>query len=416
METIKDFFDNIKKKECPKLEPSVCESEYLEDFYENCVRKTLPQKEVVIHWHNLLKRYINDPEAVFFARRYASTKKKGEWDIRRGFLTVFNNIKLVYVDNFFAHYFYAMAINGFKPDYDDFKQFVLNREIPYGYSVVSLEKEHQAYHKGATYPLNKNGWKHSHVFSANQNDYNFNYKEIVQDVFPMGEYGDFKVQGDSNYPYRKVDGSINEDYVKIIKAHFLRVVHPINYFLTPKVNLQSSSMGIKDVGEYPGMIALMKQKLYDLYGNIFTEYQEMIMAPADNPYIGLQYGKDLKKTSSKATEHMVTKTTKKRASSKGSVVSKPRSGKSKFTPEQIAHCINAYLFDKMSFRNIEQTYLGIPKRANGGGFVAKNILNSMDINSSTQKLFYGKSIAEAIAIATEPLKTTLKWMETYLKP
>ena len=309
-----------------------------------------------------------------------------------------------------------MAINGFKPDYDDFKQFVLNREIPYGYSVVSLEKEHQAYHKGATYPLNKNGWKHSHVFSANQNDYNFNYKEIVQDVFPMGEYGDFKVQGDSNYPYRKVDGSINEDYVKIIKAHFLRVVHPINYFLTPKVNLQSSSMGIKDVGEYPGMIALMKQKLYDLYGNIFTEYQEMIMAPADNPYIGLQYEKDLKKTSSKATEHMVTKTTKKRASSKGSVVSKPRSGKSKFTPEQIAHCINAYLFDKMSFRNIEQTYLGIPKRANGGGFVAKNILNSMDINSSTQKLFYGKSIAEAIAIATEPLKTTLKWMETYLKP
>ena len=53
METIKDFFDNIKKKECPKLEPSVCESEYLEDFDEDCVRKTLPQKEVVMQWHNL---------------------------------------------------------------------------------------------------------------------------------------------------------------------------------------------------------------------------------------------------------------------------------------------------------------------------------------------------------------------------
>ena len=138
METIKDFFANIKEKECPKLEPSVCESEYLEDFYKKCVCKTLPNVKVVKDWHELLKTYINDSNAVFFARRYASTKKEGKWDIRRGFLTVFNNIKLVYVDNFFAHYFYAMAINGFTPDYDDFKKFVLNREIPYGYSVVSL--------------------------------------------------------------------------------------------------------------------------------------------------------------------------------------------------------------------------------------------------------------------------------------
>ena len=87
-----------------------------------------------------------------------------------------------------------------------------------------------------------------------------------------------------------------------------------------------------------------------------------------------------------------------------------------FTSIQIANSIKAYLFDGMSFRSIEQRCLGMPKRANGGGFVAKKLLNGKDINSSKKKLFYGKTITEAIAMASEPLKTTLKWMETYLKP
>ena len=33
-----------------------------------------------------------------------------------------------------------------------------------------------------------------------------------------------------------------------------------------------------------------------------------------------------------------------------------------------------------------------------------------------KKQFYGKTITEAIGLATEPLKSTLKWMETNLNP
>ena len=106
--TIADFFANIKKCKCPILTNSACYSDSIQDFYNNCVKNTMPQPHVVKGWHELLKRYIEDPEAIFFIRRYSSTKDKaGNWDIRRGFLTVYDNIKYVFVDNFFAHYFYA---------------------------------------------------------------------------------------------------------------------------------------------------------------------------------------------------------------------------------------------------------------------------------------------------------------------
>ena len=87
-----------------------------------------------------------------------------------------------------------------------------------------------------------------------------------------------------------------------------------------------------------------------------------------------------------------------------------------FTSIQIANSIKAYLFDGMSFRSIEHMCLGMPRRANGGGFVAKKLLNGKGINSSNKKHFYGKTIAQAIAMASEPMKTTLVWMGTHLRP
>lgn len=87
-----------------------------------------------------------------------------------------------------------------------------------------------------------------------------------------------------------------------------------------------------------------------------------------------------------------------------------------FTSIQIANSIKAYLFDGMSFRSIEQMCLGMPRRANGGGFVAKELLEGKGIKSSKKKFFYGRTIDEAIAMASGPMKTTLIWMKTHLKP
>lgn len=417
---IKNFFTGITKSYCPVLSGSVCESSSVHEFYEQCIKNNLPDVGVVKGWHELLKRYIDDPEAVFFIRKYSSTKDKysKDWNIRRGFLTVCDNVKYVFVDNFFAQYFYAMAINGFVPDYDDFKQFILHREMPYGYSVTSEEIDHQAYKKGPTYPLNRNGWKLSHVFSANGADYNFDYKKVSPILFPIGEYVDFKKQGGSSYPYRKIDISISEDDIKRLKAHFLRVVHPLNYFLTPKTKLQNSSVGVKDIGEYPEMIAYMKYKLTRRYGSIFTEYMDMIMAPGivfSFSFIGLKYGFGLSPVTVKPTSTSATR----KAGSKPTMVGLkkvriPKAKSLRYTDNQVANSIKAYLFEGMSFRAIEYTYLGMPKRANGGGWAAKALLEGRGIDSSMKKMFDNKTVADAISVSKEPMKTTLKWMETNL--
>jgi hypothetical protein len=418
--SIEDFFNNINERECPELNINVCESKSIEDFFNMSIKATLPEIEIVKQWHELLKKYISDPEAVLFIRRYASNKdKNGNWDIRRGFLTIFNNIKIVYVDNYFAQYFYAMAYNKFVPEYNDFKQFIQNRKIPCGYRDTEKEREHQAYKKGPIYPLNDNGWKLSHVFSANQNDYTFNYKEIASEIFPKGEYINFtKINGES-YPYRKIDENVLEENLIKIKAHFMRVVHPINHFLTPMRKFQNSTIGIKDIGEHPEMLKYIKYKLNEDYGSIFTEYLKIIMANDSillpkNHNIDLSYGKNLIKSCSINTEHKTIKPTTKSTSSIDRINSSPTSCKTNsFTDEQIANSIKAYIFDGLSFRVIERECLKISKevKVRGGGFVAKKLLNGKGIDKSMKKLFYNKSISEAISLANESLKPILAWLE-----
>ena len=393
--TIAEFFAGISKSKCPVLTNKLCKANSVPEFYDKCIKANLPDVEVVKGWHELLKKFIEDEDAIFFVRRYVSGKDKaGIWDIRRGFLTVYDNVKYVFVDNFFAQYFYAMAINGFVPEYNDFKRFVLDREIPYGYSVVSQELGHQAFKKGPVYPLNRNGWKLSHVFSANGKDYNYDYKSTVSTLFPKGEYSDYISQKGSTYPYRKIELHVSDEDIKKIKAHFLRVVHPLNYFLTPKIKYQYSTAGIHDIGEYSEMIDFMKFKLAKRYGSVYTEYLEMIMAPgviSSFSYIGLTFGFGLGKIGSiavKPTSKGATpKAPLKPATTSHKSTSKPRAKRILFTDKQIANSIKAYLFEGLSFRVIEYTHLGMPKRTNGGGWAAKNLLESRNLDSSMKKMF-----------------------------
>lgn len=417
--TISDFFASISKCKCPVLTDGSALT--IEDFFYDCIKPNLPEVGIVQGWHELLKTYINDPEAVFFIRRYASGKDKdNNWDIRRGFLTVYDNIKFVYVDNFFAQFFYAMAYNHFVPDYPDFKEYVLDRKIPYGYSAVSAELKHQAYKRGPSYPLNRKGWKLSHVFSANQNDYIFDYKSAAATLFPKGVYSEFRKQRGFEYPFRLMKQAVSVEDSKRITAHFLRVVHPINHFLTPMTKFQSSAMRIKDIGEYPEMLAFMKDKLEELYGSIFHEYLEMILAPKFSSYhrtlIELQYGMGLtasscpmsvkpkvKSTPSKKTRYSATKSGP-----------KPCSGSVLYPSNVVANCIRAYLFDGYSFRDVENEILGLEYREDGGGWIAKRLLNGRGIDASMKKIYKGKTIPDAISLAKEPLKSTLIWMNEHL--
>lgn len=313
MSDIEDFFSNISNKECPKLEANTCKT--IEDLYSQLESmKCFPDEDIIEKWDCLLKEYIECTDAVFFIRRYASGKKDGKWDTRRGLLTEvkYNDksvLRYVFVDNFFAQYFFAMAYNKFVPELEEFRNFIRDKNMPYGYLETSEEKPYQTYHKGNSYPLGKNGWKLSHVYSANENDYNFNYEAEKNTLFPKGEYSDW-----NNKKIRTLEQKLSDDEKRKVKAHFLRVVHPINYFLTPKCDLQTSKMGIKDIGEYPPMIEYRKNRIMssDKLKDIFKEYQELIMANDCDPDLGhrdIELSYYVEKKSSKATSKNSSKTT-----------------------------------------------------------------------------------------------------------
>lgn len=116
---ILDFLNNIKHSKLTKLENKTYDT--IQEYYDECLSKYLPSEETIKGWDDILKRYLSEDKKVFFIRKYETAKEK-RWDlIRRGFLTEHsNNISYVYCDNFFAQYFYAMAIEDFVPEYVDF--------------------------------------------------------------------------------------------------------------------------------------------------------------------------------------------------------------------------------------------------------------------------------------------------------
>ena len=79
------FLDNINEFNVPKLPHGKANS--IKELYESLIENNLPKKETIENWHRLLLKYIQQEDAIFFIRRYASAPNK-DWNlIRRGFLT-----------------------------------------------------------------------------------------------------------------------------------------------------------------------------------------------------------------------------------------------------------------------------------------------------------------------------------------
>lgn len=276
--SIADFFHNIRRQECPEL-PSGTDNN-IEGFFNNCIRHTLPNVETIIAWNALLDRYVKDPEAIFFVRRNACGRDaQGNWNIRRGFLTKHaDGFQYVFVDNSFSMFFYSMAINNYVPEYEDFKQFILSRQIRCGSFAISMERKHRAFKTGSAPVINSKGWKLSHIFSAN-GDYDFDYAHDIEKICPLGTYDEFVPHDGSDYPYRYFDYNLSDEDKSKIKAHFLRVVHPINYFLSPQykgVNKSHLFEEGSDIGEYGPLLNYCKKYLQEVYGQLFVDYENRI--------------------------------------------------------------------------------------------------------------------------------------------
>lgn len=400
------FFDNINEFKVPKLPHGKANS--IKELFESLIENSLPKKETIENWHGLLLKYIQKEDAIFFIRRYASAPNKNWNLIRRGFLTEYSSgLKYVFCDNFFAHYFYLMALHNYTPTFDDFIEHIKSRKFPYGFMKTSEEEPFQAFPKGKTVSINTAGWKLAHLYSVNQNDYNFDYKKISKELFPIGNQNDWKKNHGNDFPSRFIEKTNTNELRNIAIAHFLRLVHPINYFLVPKTNLSNL-----DIGESTELISFMREKAYSRYKNILTEYENLIMSKQmkirdyHNYSFNLEYGLNFKK--SKNTEGKNLKTTKK-TNSKKSVTTNDN-----YSIEDLS-IIKAYLIDAISFRNIEREILEIDSQARGGGFIAKGIINSYGIEAKNKGTVTEENINELISNNTGKLKVTLIKLNEYIK-
>ena len=273
--TIEEFLNKNNTFSFPNVPTGSANS--ISEFFTNCVEKILSQnKETVIKWHRLLMRYADDKDSILLSRLYESRKVNDEWDTRRGMYTrMKDGFQYAFATNFFAILIYTMAYYDFVPSYEDFKQIFTNKKISL-FSFIgttSVENEYAAF-RTHSYPprFYTQNWYLAHTFAVNDDDY-YGYSHLnIKNIFSPGTSADWKKNQSGVYE-RYIDESLTEDEKKVAKAHFLRFVDPLNYFLVPN----TKHVSYKSIGEDKDLLNYMRRRAFDIYGDEYKTFLEKIL-------------------------------------------------------------------------------------------------------------------------------------------
>ena len=333
--TLEDSFKSISENKIPFLKDDRAYS--VKELWDKVVKPLLLPKPVIESWFEEAKKYINDPDAVFFIRT-GNTRKKGDpFTLRRGFYTKYQNngISFVYDDNDIATYMYKLAYDGiWTPSASELKNALIKRTIPIKFTPSCKEEKARSAFvlTGKSPEIGKSGYKVSHIIDAGI-DYDFGgtvlgMASIISKYFKLGNYSDWNKCKDGYY-LRVFPGDIDPDALRFLKAHFLRLTCPLNYILTPKKVLQVNYIKVfkNDVGELKELQAYAMEQFKITYGKVYDEYLSMLMLPSQslikNPgdkTIDVDYGFHIKGLTPKVP------TSKKSSSSKASTIKTATTG------------------------------------------------------------------------------------------
>ena len=147
----------------------------------------------------------------------------------------------------------------------DLKNLLQNRKLVVGFAQVSAEKELAYYSPiGAIrYDINSLGWYQAHIKPVGKN---FSGFHSLKKLFPNPVRDEFNNES----KIRMVSKNLNEDEINVLKAHFIRLIHPFNSFLVPKPkNLEYNGLNI---GEEPNLISYIREKIMDTFPKEFNEF------------------------------------------------------------------------------------------------------------------------------------------------
>lgn len=280
------------------------------ELYEKCIKEHVARlMKNAIAWHEMLQRYVRLPDAVLWVRRYESSSKKekalhgGRWPTRRACKTEYSDgFSYVFVSNFDAHEIFNMVGLGVVPDEYEFLRLMKNHQFPLHYDDGGSCEESDI----ASYPkigstragvLTVNHWYLAHILSVNDPAY---YTEAVdfERLCPRGQLSDWKPHG--RYKVRRITQKTLTDHEKdIIRAHFLRFVDPINYYVVPGKNYQDNHgyrFNNNQIGEYAPLNDYISGRFADIYGQrVIEEFRASVFAPKlpvtiPNRSVDISYG------------------------------------------------------------------------------------------------------------------------------
>lgn len=250
-------------------------------------------KSIVLQWHNLLMDYVKMDHTMLAIRGYNSFSPNKYDCLRRGFLTQAKNFLYFHTDNYFAAYFLKMCMDGYVPELSEFYDLMTTRQFPSRFGqITTQEKELMAIKQGKDPGINLAGFKLAHIIPVGK-DYLINgrtlgIQEILNMYFPIGQRSDWKLHSDKFGTYYMRDlNETSPDMKKIAIAHFLRFVHPFNYFICPKKNCEANIM-CKELAEYEPLLDNMHDFMLQTYGDDYKEYLSYIL-------VDDKYGNDMYK-------------------------------------------------------------------------------------------------------------------------
>ena len=246
---IHEYVKNIKKAESGF-------AKHIPELFEKLIKIQFENTETIIKIHNSLIDYISSPEAIFFIRKYGSYKKDKYHLQRRGFMSEYpNKIKTVFCDNTFTEIFSAMKLCNISFTVNDLHNLFNQENLVVGFQDVSEERELSFYNnrKSKKIYLTNKGWYTAHIKAAGENKSFDGYS--INEFFPNPDRIEYK----NERKIRVVKKDLNEIELKILKAHFLRLIHPFNSFLSPAKKITRYELG--NIVYEKGMIGEEKELL-----------------------------------------------------------------------------------------------------------------------------------------------------------
>lgn len=269
--TLKEYYAQKRTRGKSYTGGSACT---MDDLYTDFIAPRLPHPETVKQWHDLLVAYLNEEDAILFVRKYESTKdKERHWDNRRGAVTRFaDGFEYVFSSNFLAHDIFLMACDGFVPTLADFKETVKSRALRIT-SGTKVEEDIRLY-----LPANKTSYCYlAHIFDINgryqRDDGSLRALSSAENahIYPHGKAEDWTSQSDK---IRKLDYSLTHEEKAIVRAHCLRFLDPMNYFVTPqtKHNRHAIPGFNRNIGEYGPLVVTVAKQYQKLFANRYSEF------------------------------------------------------------------------------------------------------------------------------------------------